>query len=217
MHIVVFGATGMIGQRIAIEALNRGHRVTAAVRDPQALPETLKKKEVTAVTGDATDAASVTKAVTGADAVVSAISPRPRGGRPAASLTDAARALIEGTQQAGVKRLIVVGGAGSLEVEPGTMLLDMPDFPDLWKPEATGHRDALDVYRSRGGELDWTFISPAAVVEPGERTGVFRQGGDELLTDERGDSRISAEDFAVAVLDELEKNDNIRKRISVAY
>jgi putative NADH-flavin reductase len=217
MHIVLFGATGMIGQRIAIESANRGHRVTAVVRNPKNLPEALVQKDITAVTGDATDAASITKVASGADAIVSAISPRPRDGRPAPSLTDAARALIEGARAAGVKRLVVVGGAGSLEVAPGQLLLDTAEFPAAWKPEAAGHRDALEVYRASGGDLDWTFISPAAVIEPGERTGQFRQGGDQLMTDRNGESRISAEDYAVAVVNTLEKNSDAKRRISVAY
>src|SRR5205085_11975979 len=133
--------------------------VTAVVRDPKQLPQPLVQKDITAVTGDATDAACVTKVTSGADAIVSAISPRERGGRPAPSLTDAARALIDGARHAGVKRLVIVGGAGSLEVAPGKLLLDTPDFPAAWKPEAAAHRDALKVYRSRADDLDWTFIS----------------------------------------------------------
>ncbi|HLZ57791.1 MAG TPA: NAD(P)H-binding protein, partial [Ktedonosporobacter sp.] len=110
---------------------------------------------------------------------------------------------------------IVVGGAGSLEVAPGLHLVDTPDFPAAWKPTALAHRDALEVYRK--ANLDWTYVSPAALIAPGERTGTYRTGTDKLLTDEKGESRISAEDYAIAILDEVEHPHFIRRRFTVAY
>lgn len=202
MKIAVYGAGGTIGQRIAAEARARGHAVTALGR---AAP--------------VTDAAAVARAVAGHDAVVSAVGPGfGPSAQPLDMLSKAAHALLAGLTQAGVRRLVVVGGAGSLEVAPGKQLLDQPEFPAAWRPVAAAHRDALDVYRRYpGSEVEWTYFSPAALIEPGARTGRHRTGGDRLLADEKGQSRISAEDFAIAILDELERPKSIRKRITVAY
>ena len=201
MKIVVFGVTGHIGQRIAREALERGHEVVGVVRDPARSQS--PDPRVRLVQGDATDAASVAAAVRGADAVVSSVSPRPGTTGTAPSLSDAARGLIAGLRQAGVKRLVVVGGAGSLEVAPGVALMDAPGFPDAYRAEAEG--------------LDWTFLSPAIVIQAGERTGKYRTTGDQLLTDEQGNSTISYEDYAVALLDELEKPQHVGRRFGVTY
>jgi putative NADH-flavin reductase len=215
MHLVVFGAGGNIGQHIVSEALNRQHRVTAAVRDDTTI---LPQHNLDVVEADATQPDSVAQVSSGADAIVSAISPRPgRDGRPASSLTSAAAALIEGARKSGVRRLIIVGGAGSLEFAPGQQLVDQPDFPDAYKPEALAQRDALAVYRSgRADGLDWTYISPAAEIRPGRRTGEYRISGDQLLVNDDGKSTISIEDYAVAVLDQIEQGAHLGERISVA-
>ena len=139
-----------------------------------------------------------------ADAVVCAISPRPGTTGQAPSLAAAARALITGLAQVGVNRLVAVGGAGSLEVAPGLLLMDADGFPAEYKDEAIDARDALDVYRVEAGALDWTFVSPAAMIGPGERTGTYRTTIDRFLTDADGRSTISFEDYAVAIVDELE-------------
>lgn len=216
MKIVLFGATGNIGQRVIQEALRRGHEVVGVVRDPAAVQSPDPK--VRLLRGDATDAGSVAAVVRGADAVVSAISPRPNArGLAAPSLVVAARALIAGMKQAGAKRLVVVGGAGSLEVAPGKQLVDQPEFPAAYKPEALAQRDALTFYRAEAGELDWTFLSPAAEIGPGQRTGRYRVGGEQVLFDAKGKSTISFEDYAVALLDELEKRQHVRGRFTVAY
>jgi putative NADH-flavin reductase len=202
MRIALFGARGMIGQRIAAEARSRGQAVSALGREVSV-----------------TDAASVARAAVGHDAVVSAVGP---GFGPDAEpwdmLSRAAQALLAGVKAAGVKRLVVVGGAGSLEVAPGKQLVDRPDFPAAWRPAALAHRDALGVYReNRDPEIAWTYVSPAAFIEPGVRTGAYRTGGDQLLVDAKGESRISAKDFAVAIVDELEHPKSVRRRIAVAY
>jgi putative NADH-flavin reductase len=216
MHIVLFGANGNIARRIAREALDRNHEVTAVVRDTSTFGPYDHRLKV--VQGDAMDAASVARAARGADAIVNAISPRPSpAGRPASSLTDAARALIAGAREAGVKRLLVVGGAGSLEVAPGVQLIDTPGFPDLYKAEALAGRDALETYRAEAGDLDWTYISPAAEIQAGERTGRYRTGGDQLLVDEKGNSSISYEDYAAALVDELEQGRYRGRRMTAAY
>jgi putative NADH-flavin reductase len=210
MKIVLFGANGNIGQRIAAEALSRGHEVTAALRDPSKL--SLKHKNLKTVTADVSKAESVAAAARGHDLAISAVGP---GKGPAQMLVDVAKTLLAGLAQAGVKRLIVVGGAGSLEVAPGKQLVDQPDFPEIYKPQALAHRDALAIFRK--ADLDWTYVSPAAFIGPGERTGKFRTGLDQLLTDEKGQSRISIDDYAIALIDEAEKPQHLRQRFTVAY
>lgn len=215
MKIVLFGATGQVGQRIVAEALRRGHDVVGVVRDPSRAQS--PDPRVALVEGDATDAASVAAAVRGTDAVVASVSPRPGTTGHAPSLVDVARALIGGLRQADVRRLLVVGGAGSLEVAPGVALVDTPDFPEAYKPEALQGRDALAVYRDEGQGLDWTFLSPAIVIQPGERTGRYRTTDDQVLADEHGHSVISFEDYAVALLDEIENPAHVGRRFGVAY
>jgi putative NADH-flavin reductase len=216
MKLVLFGATGNIGQRIAAEALRRGHDVVGVVRDPARVHS--PDPRVRLVQGDATDAASVAQVTKGADAIVSAISPRPNPrGLPAPSLSAAARALLTGARTAKVRRLLVVGGAGSLEVAPGKRLMDAPGFPDAYKAEAKEGADSLDVYRADGAGLDWTFLSPAAEIHPGERTGRYRTTTDQFLADGNGRSSISYEDYAVALLDEIEQPKHAGRRFGVAY
>jgi putative NADH-flavin reductase len=210
MNIALIGATGMIGQRILKEALDRGHQVTAIVRDPSRLP--LQHENLKYVTGDIFDADSIAAAAAGHDAVISAYGP---GLENANLIVEAAQSLIEGVKSSGVRRLLVVGGAGSLEVAPGVQLVDTPEFPEAYKEVALAHRDALAVYRN--ADLDWTYFSPAALIAPGERTGTYRTGTNQLVANEQGESRISAEDYAVAMIDELENPQYIRKRFTVAY
>jgi putative NADH-flavin reductase len=214
MKIALFGANGTIGQRILREALDRGHEVTAIVRDPSRFDKTSEKLSL--VAGDIADPSGIAGVVKGHDVVISAVGPKLPDGDPQI-VVEAARSLLEGVERAGVKRLLVVGGAGSLEAAPGVQIVDTPDFPAAWKPVALAHRDALDLYRNAQTDLDWTYLSPAALIQPGERTGKYRIGGDQLLVDERGESRISVEDYAVALLDEVENPRHIRLRITVAY
>lgn len=214
MKIVLFGATGNVGQRIAKEALDRGDEVIGVVRDP-AESETPDSR-MTLVKGDATDPASVNSVAHGADVVVSAISPRPDArGLRAPSLADAANALIDGTEEAGVKRLVVVGGSSTLEVSPGVQLMDTDALPEAFRAEAREHRDALSVYRGYTGDLDWTVIGPAVDFQPGERTGTYLTTTDDLPVDEDGQSHVSFEDFAVALVDELDQPKHPRQRFAV--
>jgi len=202
MRIAIIGATGRAGSRIAAEALARGHQVTGIVRDPAraAAPE-----GVALVAGDATRPDSIVPALRGRDAVVSA----------ARFLVLKAAPLLEALRSAGVKRLFVVGGAGSLEVAPGAALVDAPGFPEAHKAEALAGRDFLADLRGGAADLDWSFLSPAAEFAPGERTGRFRLGGDALMKDANGRSHVSMEDYAIAVLDELENPSHIRQRYSI--
>jgi putative NADH-flavin reductase len=214
VKIVVFGASGAIGRAITAELLERGHTVTAATRSGAPVGGLV----VQAVTGDASDPGSVARLAAGQDAVVSSTGPRRGSGEdPEESLLSAARGLAEGLRRAGVRRLVVVGGAGSLEVAPGQRLVDSPDFPPAWKSTALAHARTLDeIYRSME-DLDWTYVSPARMIGPGERTGEFRVGGDQLLVDDAGQSRISIPDFAIAFADEIEDGEAFRRRITVAY
>ena len=216
MKIVVLGATGNVGRRVVAEALRRGHQVQGVVRDPDAVKSPDARMKL--VKGDATKPESIAEVARGADAVVSAISPRPNArGLPVPALADNARALIAGLSRAGLKRVLFVGGAGSLEVAPGQQLMDQPGFPDMYRAEALEGRAALQVWRREGGDLEWTFLSPAAEIAPGERTGRYRTTLDQLLTDGAGKSFITFEDYAVAVLDELEKPQHVGRRFGVAY
>lgn len=211
MKLVLFGATGMVGSRIVTEASERGHHVLAVSRSGQS-----PVPGVTATAADAADVAKVTELVADADAVASACVPPRDATDLTAPFLALNRALVDGTRAAGVARLVVVGGAGSLEVAPGQELCDQPGFPEAVLAEARAHRDALTYYRTVD-DLDWTYVSPAAEIGPGRRTGRFRTGGDRMLTDDHGNSRISAEDYAVAFVDELETPTHPRARMSVAY
>lgn len=213
MKVVLYGASGMIGSRILKELVARGHVVTAVVRDASRVA---KQAAVTTVQGDMLDAADVAAKVRGADAVISAYSP---GAGTEQRLLGAIRALLAGARQAGVRRILIVGGAASLLVAPGVTVLASGHLPAEWLPIATAHSDLLAMLRSskEAAGLDWTYLSPAAFIQPGERTGKFRLGIDQLLTDSEGQSRISAEDYAIALVDELEHPQHIRQRFTVAY
>lgn len=211
MRIVVFGASGAIGSAIAAELLARGHDVTGVSRSG-----TVGVAGVTAAAGDASDPARMAGLAAGADAVITATGPRRDGSESPDTLAGTTRALIDGVRKAGVRRLIIVGGAGSLLDADGRRHLDNPDFPDAVKPVALAHAAVLDIYR-QVTDLDWTYISPAASIEPGERTGSYRVGGDQLLADASGVSRITIPDFAAGLVDELEKPTAIRRRITLAY
>lgn len=212
MKIALYGATGTIGQRIAKEALRRGHEVTAILRDPTKRTGLDLDERMLVVTGDILIPQSVAEAVTGKDVVISAYGPL-FGEEDL--LLEASYSLVEGTKLAGVDRLVIVGGAGSLEVAPGVALMDTSAFPEEWKPIARAHAAAYEIYNN--ADLDWTYMSPAAVIEPGERTGHFRIGTTRLVTDDLDNSYISAEDFAVALLDEVDDPYFIRSRFTVAY
>lgn len=210
MNIVLFGATGNIGKVILQEALDRGHHVTAIVRDPGKL--SVQNPNLKVATGDLLRPASYEASLAGADAAIASVNdPDPD------NVPKQAQVLLDTLAKAGVKRFAWVGGAGSLEVAPGVRVIDDPNFPPAWKPSAMGMVKALDVFRASKADIDWTFISPAAHIEPGERTGKYRVGGDQLLVDAQGNSHISQADYAIGLLDRLETGDAARKRITLAY
>lgn len=202
MKVALIGASGHVGSRILRELVARGHQVTAIVRNPE---QVAKLPGVTAVRGDVADPEALAALLAGHEAVISAV-------RFTAS--DAAT-LIEAVRASGVKRYLVVGGAGSLEVTPGMALMHSPDFPEAYRAEAEKGGEFLALLRQEP-ELDWSFLSPSAEFVAGERTGCFRLGTDRLLTGAAG-SRISFEDYALALVDELEKPAHSRQRFTVGY
>ncbi|MFI5766233.1 MULTISPECIES: NAD(P)-dependent oxidoreductase [unclassified Streptomyces] len=215
MNILLFGASGHIGSAIAGELLSRGHAVTGVTRTGEIAGTSHEGLKV--IAGDATNADTVAElSAQGYDAVASAVGPKIGVDDDHKIIVGAANALIEGLTRSGVRRVVVLGGAGSLEVSPGVKVIDNPHFPAMWKQNALAQSEALALYR-QAGSLDWTFISPAAQIEPGERTGTYRVGGEQLLVDAEGKSQISIADYAVAFVDELERGDAIQARITVAY
>jgi len=213
MKIAIFGASGWIGGTIAREALVRGHTVTAIVRDPARLQ--LRHERLATMIGDVTDPTRVAGVVAGHDAVAAAIGGRRDGHHEV--VPAAVRSLLVGLSRPGVKRLVWVGGGGSLLVAPGVRVIDTPEFPAEWKAEASAQVQALELFRASTSDVKWSFLSPPAVIEPGQRTGRYRTGGDLLVTDEKGVSRISVEDYAVAFLDELERPTHVCQRFTIAY
>ena len=172
-------------------------------------------QRLSVVTGDATDAACVAAVAGDCDVVVSAVGGAAQG-QPDV-VVEAAHALVDGVRRAGHARLFVVGGAGSLQHPDGGRLHEQPDFPDAWKPSSHAQARALEVYRQAGDAVDWTYLSPAHVIEPGERTGRYRTGGDAAVFDAAGESRITIPDYAVAALDELEAPRFRGRRFTIAY
>lgn len=206
--IVVYGGNGNIGSRVVTEALNRGHAVTVVSRS--APEQTQASGRPASVKGDILDTAGVTRLIAGKDVVISVIN-----GRDASLFTNAATSVVSAIKANGksAPRLIWLGGASSLEVAPGKRMIDtMPGASG----SRLGHTQVLDYLRTLS-DVQWTFVSPSMEIMPGKRTGKFRIGGDQLLRDERGESRISIEDFAVAVVDEIEKPRHLHKRFTVGY
>jgi putative NADH-flavin reductase len=203
MKIAIIGATGNVGQRLVDEALSRGHEVTAVARNRSTLRASEQLRWAAA---DARQPAELAAVLKGHDAVVSSVGFRMVEPAP----------LIEAVRRSGVKRYLVVGGAGSLEAAPGKLLVDSPEFPALHKAEASAGKAFLDALRAVS-DLDWTMLSPSALFSPGQRTGQFRLGADALLTAADGKSWISCEDYAIALLDEIERPGHIQRRFTVGY
>lgn len=201
-HIALIGASGNVGSRILKELSDRGHRITAIARHPEKITEL---PGVIRVSGDANDKNALAALLKGHDAVISSVH---FTASDPSILTGAVRA-------AGIKRYLVVGGAGSLLVAPGQRLVDQPDFPAEYKQEASSGAEFLNFLKTVN-DLEWTFLSPSALFVPGERTGHFRLGQDELLVSDTGSS-ISFEDYAIAMVDEIEDPKHIRQRFTVGY
>jgi len=211
MRVLLLGASGRIGHRIADELLGRGHAVTGVSRSGEIAD--IEDEAFSAVAGDATDPDDVAKLAAGHDAVASALGPSED--EDADVLVGMAEAVTEGMRRAGVSRLVWTGGAGGLNVGPDTLLVETEEFPEEWEPVARAAIDALGVIEGSGAE--WTYVAPGAMIEPGERTGEYRSKEGELVADEEGESYISMEDFAIAFVDELENGNHIEKRLGVGY
>ena len=206
--MILFGATGTIGKRIFAEAIRRGHQVTVFVRDASKVAPGAKPARV--IEGNVNFPEQVTDAARGHEIAISALGPRADAPY---EIVDLYKSLIAGLRQAGVGRLVVVGGAGSLQTPDGVRLFDSPTFPKEWLGVAKAHGEVLELLKD--SELDWTYISPPALIQPGERTGKYRRGENQLLFDAQGKSQISDEDYAIALLDEVETAQARRKRITV--
>ncbi|MDR3412016.1 MAG: NAD(P)H-binding protein [Formivibrio sp.] len=214
MKIALIGATGKIGQEIAKEILQHQHSLTVLTRSNKTLPTELAGAQQKVV--DILDVAALTEAVRGHDVIASAYGPDMTKPIAMDQVAETARALIAAARAAGVKRVVVIGGAGSLEVAPGVQLVDIPEFPAAYKPVALAHREAFNIYRSVT-DLDWTFFAPAAMIAPGEKKGNYRVGEGKLLTDAAGNSAISYCDYAEAFAAELEQGTHRKAIITVAY
>ncbi|ACB74051.1 NAD(P)-dependent oxidoreductase [Opitutus terrae] len=203
MKIAILGATGRVGSHLLAEALSRGHTVTGLARHPEALAA---QPRLRAQRVDANEPEQLAAATAGHEALLSAV-----------HFTDLkASTLLSAVKRSAVPRLLVVGGAGSLEVAPGESLVDTPEFPADYKAEALAARDFLQELRKET-DVDWTFLSPSAFLHDGPRTGKFRLGDDTLLVDAQGQSAISIADYAIALIDELERPRHSRRRFTVGY
>ena len=203
MKIAILGASGFIGQYIFNEAVTRKHQVTALVRNPQKIPT------VEGVTTKQVDARNPTELITTfavQDAAVISIHYEDQD----------VISIINALKTSSIKHVLFIGGAASLEVAPGVELIDTPEFPEQWKATAKAARNLLITLKDEK-ELNWTYLSPSAFIEPGERTGSFRLGKDQLLLNDKGESRISSQDFAIAALDELENPTHPKQRFTVGY
>ncbi|WPV66407.1 NAD(P)-dependent oxidoreductase [Chitinophaga sp. LS1] len=209
MKLSIVGASGFIGSALLAEALERGHEVTAIVRNPEKI--TISNPKLTVKQGDVADADQLAELIKGSEAVISSFN-----AHDTPTYLKLIQGLANGVRKAGIKRVLVVSGAGSLEIAPGKQLLDTPEFPAEWKGGATATREGFYWLREQN-DLDWTVMSPAANIFPGERTGKFRLGKDTLVTDAEGNSKISNKDYAVALIDEVEKNQHVKARFTAAY
>lgn len=213
MNVALLGATGFVGAALLKEALDRGHTVTAISRNPAKLG---KRNGLIPRAGDVYDPASLAALIQGNDAVISAFNPGWKDPNLYADQVRGTTSIISAVKMASIKRVLWVGGAGGLTIKPGLRVVDSPDMPEWVRPGSLATINALEQLRQEP-ELEWTFLAPSAEMAPGERTGKFRLGGDQLLVDSDGQSKISVEDFAVAMIDEMEHPDHLRERFTVGY
>lgn len=214
-NVVLIGASGFVGTAILNELLNRGHKVTAIVRDAKKM--TVSNPNLTIVEADVTDTDALKEAGKGKDAVISAYNPGWKNPHIYEDTLKNYPLIVESAKQAGVKRLLIVGGAGTLFYAPGKMVMDADDVPAQLLP---GIKSLGEFYLNtlrKEKDIDWIFLSPAANMTPGQRTAKFRIGKDDLVVDANGDSNISVEDFAVAMVDELEQEKHHKERFTIGY
>ena len=213
MKIVLLGATGFVGGALLNEALDRGHWVTAILRDPGRLG---RRERLSPVAGDVYDAATLVPTLEGHDALISAFNPGWKDPNLYDNQVRGTKSIIQAIKRAGIRRVLWVGGAGGLEVSPGVRVVDDPNFPAAIRPGSLATINALEQL-SEQPDLDWSYLAPSATMKSGQRTGQFRLGGDQLLLDAAGRSQISVQDFAVAMINELERPAHVRQRFTVGY
>ncbi|TGN20618.1 NAD(P)-dependent oxidoreductase [Leptospira idonii] len=215
MKITLIGATGFIGKPTLLETLKRGHKVTAILRDPSKLE--LEDKNLTKVKADIFDTDGLSKIIATTDAVLDSYNPGWTDPKIRENMIQGSLSILNATKKSGVKRIIVMGGAGSLEVQPGVQLIDTPQFPKEYFPGADGAREILKHLRTEA-ELDWTFLSPSAIINPeGKQTGNYRFSNESLLVDSEGNSTISLLDLVNAFVNEIENGNYIKQRFTVGY
>ena len=217
-NVVLIGASGFVGSAILNEALNRGHKVTAVVLNPEKI--TVSNTNLTVIMADATDPEILAGLAAGKDAVISAYNPGWGNPRQYEETLENYPKIVEGVKRAGVKRLLIVGGAGTLFVKPGVRLIDTGTLPEAWLPGVKSLGEFYLDTLTQEKDIDWVFFSPAenlGNMGPGLRTGKYRLGKDEMLFDEKGESFISVEDYAVAMIDELEQENHHQERFTAAY
>jgi len=213
--IVLIGASGFVGSAILKEALDRGHKVIAVVRHPEKIKAV--HKNLVVKQGDVSLSDTVTDVCKSADAVISAYNPGWQNPEIAEKTTKVYRSILDGVRQAGVKRFLVVGGAGSLFISPGKRLMDAGLIPESFLPAIRALAEIYLVDLTAEKIIDWVFFSPAGDLHQGNRTGNFRLGKDDLIVNEKGESKISVQDYAVALIDELEKSAHHRERFTIGY
>lgn len=214
-NVVLIGASGFVGTAILNELLNRGHKVTAIVRDPAKV--TASNPNLKVIQADVTDTDVLIEASKGKDAVISAYNPGWKNPNIYEETLKNYPLIVDSVKKAGVERLLIVGGAGTLFYAPGKMVIDADDVPAKLLP---GIKSLGEFYLNtlrKENDIDWIFLSPAANMTPGERTGKFRIGKDDLVVDVNGDSNISVEDYAVAMVDELEQKKYHKERFTIGY
>jgi hypothetical protein len=213
VKVALIGATGFVGSALLEEALHRGHEVTAIVRHPGKLAP---RERLVAIGVDVNDTERLAASIRGREALISAFNPGWKNPNLYDDQVRGTASIIAAVKKGGVPRVLWVGGAGGLETGSGARVVDDRGFPDWVRPGSLATIEALEQLR-REPQLDWTFLSPAAEMQSGTRTGKFRLGGDRLVVDANGQSRISVEDFAVAMIDELERPTHSRQRFTLAY
>lgn len=217
MKIALIGATGFVGAAVLEELLQRGHQVTALARNPAKLPA---REGLTVIAADVQDSAQVAQAIEGQDALVSAFNPGWDHPDLYAQFQSGSRAILAGAKRAGLQRVLVVGGAGSLYVAPNVQLVDTPSFKEHVPPNIVpGAQAARDLLTELRGEttLDWVMLSPPAFLKPGARSGNYRVGAENLLMDGEQPAGITVADLAVAIVDEIEAPRHHRARFTVAH
>lgn len=216
-NVLLIGASGFVGSAILNELLNRGHQVTAVVRNPEKI--TLSNPLLTVVKADATDPDTLASLAHGKDAIISAYNPGWGNPRQYEENVENYPKIVEGAKRAGVERLLIVGGAGTLRVN-GVRLVDTGTLPEAWMPAAKSLGEIYEHTLLPEKQLDWVFFAPAGNLGnmgPGVRTGHYRLGGEDMIFDEKGENFISVEDYAVAMVDELEQANHHRQLFTAAY